>query len=192
MDSSHNQNHWFEPIADHLQEAYLRYAFTQNTEKEVSHIVSSLNLKSGDRVLDVGCGPGILSMFAAKAGARRVVGIDFGHAFGSATYLLPVPELVGGGARLTRAITSLLAPLDTPVLLAAHAAVALDGLRQRRNDLLRLLDARAHLLEDRLLRERLPPERQHIVPAIVDDSVYVETDYEPLWPEAFSWGGAKL
>ena len=27
-------------------------------------------------MLDVGCGTGILSMFAARAGARRVIGID--------------------------------------------------------------------------------------------------------------------
>ena len=31
---------------------------------------------SGKTVLDVGCGTGILSMFSAKAGAAKVIGID--------------------------------------------------------------------------------------------------------------------
>ena len=35
-----------------------------------------LLLLDGKIVLDIGCGTGILSMFAAKGGAKHVIGID--------------------------------------------------------------------------------------------------------------------
>ena len=46
------------------------------TEAYREAIVGNGALLEGKVVLDVGCGTGILSMFAAKAGARRVIGID--------------------------------------------------------------------------------------------------------------------
>ncbi|TFY75192.1 hypothetical protein EWM64_g8820 [Hericium alpestre] len=42
-------------------------------------IMNNPHLFKGKAVLDVGCGTGILSMFAAKAGAQHVVGIDMSN-----------------------------------------------------------------------------------------------------------------
>lgn len=72
--------HWFEPIADHLGGAYLRYSFTKGTRQEVDHLVSALGLRAGERVLDVGCGPGRHAHELARRGLL-VHGIDVSERF---------------------------------------------------------------------------------------------------------------
>jgi SAM-dependent methyltransferase len=73
-------HHWFEPVADHLGSAYLRYSFTKGTEQEVAFLVDALDLQPGMRVLDVGCGPGRHAHALAERGLE-VVGIDISQRF---------------------------------------------------------------------------------------------------------------
>jgi SAM-dependent methyltransferase len=72
--------HWFEPLADHLGSAYLRYSFTKGTDQEVGFLVDALGLQPGMRVLDVGCGPG---RHAHSLGRRGIAvhGVDISQRF---------------------------------------------------------------------------------------------------------------
>ncbi|MDA3038362.1 MAG: methyltransferase domain-containing protein [Actinomycetota bacterium] len=72
--------HWFEAVADHLGAAYLRYSFTMGTEQEADAIIDLLGLRSGERILDVGCGPGRHSLALARRGLS-VVGVDISRTF---------------------------------------------------------------------------------------------------------------
>lgn len=60
--------------------AYLRYSFTRGTEQEVGFLIDVLGLRRGDRVLDVGCGPGRHANALASAG-MVVTGIDISRRF---------------------------------------------------------------------------------------------------------------
>ncbi|MCU1485295.1 MAG: putative methyltransferase [Actinomycetia bacterium] len=73
-------DHWFEPMADHLGETYLRYSFTKGTTQEVDFLVDALGLEPGMRVLDVGCGPGRHAHELARRGIA-VHGIDISQRF---------------------------------------------------------------------------------------------------------------
>ncbi len=73
-------NHWFESAADHLGKAYLRYSFTKGTLQEVDFLIDELALKPGDRILDVGCGPGRHALEFAKRGFS-VTGVDISSRF---------------------------------------------------------------------------------------------------------------
>jgi SAM-dependent methyltransferase len=77
---SHREEHWFEPLARHLGRAYLRYSFTKGTVREVDALEDLLGLRTGMRVLDVGCGPGRHSHELARRG-MVVVGVDISERF---------------------------------------------------------------------------------------------------------------
>lgn len=72
--------HWFEPIADHLGSAYLRYSFTKGTINECDHLENVLGLEPGMAILDVGCGPGRHAHELARRG-YAVHGIDISSRF---------------------------------------------------------------------------------------------------------------
>ena len=73
-------DHWFEPVADHLGRAYLRYSHTKGTVQEVDHLVGALGLEPGQRVLDVGCGPGRHAHELARRGIA-CHGVDISERF---------------------------------------------------------------------------------------------------------------
>ena len=72
--------HWFEPLADFVGPAYLRYSFTKGTEQETAFLIDALGLEPGSRVLDVGCGPGRHAYALARHGCR-VLGVDISERF---------------------------------------------------------------------------------------------------------------
>lgn len=71
---------WYQPLASHLKDAYLRYSFTKHTSAEVDFLFDALDLSPGKRLLDVGCGPGRHALEMASRGVE-VVGIDISRDF---------------------------------------------------------------------------------------------------------------
>jgi len=106
--------HWFEDLADHLGEAYLRYSFTKGTEQEVDFLWSALELSPGSRVLDVGCGPGRHALELARRGAE-VVGVDVSERFVRVGTDLASAGGLGDRVRFVRADARRLPAAGTPL-----------------------------------------------------------------------------
>lgn len=91
---------------------------TVRTGSYRSAIVNNPHLFKGKTVLDVGCGTGILSMFAAKAGAKHVVGV-------SGSFLAVVLAKKSSIHDLTRSICQILSirhkrllkPMDSKIVI---------------------------------------------------------------------------
>ena len=71
---------YFADVAERLGEAYLRYGFTKGTEQEVEFLLETMGLAPGERLLDVGCGPGRHAVAFARSGLA-VTGVDVSPRF---------------------------------------------------------------------------------------------------------------
>ncbi|KAJ3231552.1 hypothetical protein HDU81_003699 [Chytriomyces hyalinus] len=125
------------------RDSYLRDFFIKLTRSpeaffhirsEFANSLSALNICSyflgiGDRHLD---------NFLVDLKSGRIVGIDFGHAFGSATEVLPVPELVP--FRLTDQMDKFLQPLGVKSLMVHPMTSVLSSIQDGKDRLLNALN----------------------------------------------------
>ncbi|UKZ46708.1 type I protein arginine N-methyltransferase Rmt1 [Trichoderma virens] len=71
----HSEQHYFKSYDHHgIHEEMLKDEV--RTRSYMNAIVQNKHIFKDKVVLDVGCGTGILSMFAAKSGAKHVIGVD--------------------------------------------------------------------------------------------------------------------
>ena len=75
-----DREHWFEDLASHMKDTYLRYSFTKGTMQEVDFILETTGAKVGSEFIDVGCGPGRHSLELARRG-MHVTGVDVSQDF---------------------------------------------------------------------------------------------------------------
>lgn len=86
--------------SDYYSDSYAHFGIHEEMLKDevrtrayMNAIVNNPHLFRGKVVLDVGCGTGILSMFAAKAGAKRVIGVDYSNIIKQATEIVKANKL---------------------------------------------------------------------------------------------------
>ena len=79
-DAPEGRGHWFEDLAAHMGPSYLRYSFTKGTAQEVAFLAEVTRVRAGDRLLDVGCGPGRHTLAFAELGVFAD-GVDISQTF---------------------------------------------------------------------------------------------------------------
>ena len=77
---AHPGTAYFAEVGDYLGETYLRYSFTKGTDQEAAFLMDVLGLAPGERLLDVGCGPGRHAVALAQKGLA-VTGVDVSRRF---------------------------------------------------------------------------------------------------------------
>ncbi|CAD2214448.1 hypothetical protein AGDE_13289 [Angomonas deanei] len=128
---------WFEGIVKQVDSTYLTAALTQIAEQRADHYRIQKHFVETYATLSLvsylfGVGDRHLSNFLSDHKSGEVISIDFGHAFGTATTTLPVPELVP--FRLTPQIQAVQGVMGGGVS-ALHMTTVLRTLRRYRSSL---------------------------------------------------------
>ncbi|KAG7524628.1 DNA-dependent protein kinase catalytic subunit [Solea senegalensis] len=133
----------FLKVLQHVPSDLLRRAFLKmcNSPEAFlflrSHFISSHALLCVSHWI-LGIGDRHLSNFMINMETGGMIGIDFGHAFGSATQFLPVPELMP--FRLTRQFVNLMQPLKESGLIQSVMVHSLRAFRAEPDLLLNTMD----------------------------------------------------
>ncbi|XP_077979786.1 DNA-dependent protein kinase catalytic subunit-like [Glandiceps talaboti] len=121
----------------------LRRAFLKLSSSPEAFLMLRSHFATSHAIISIcqyilGIGDRHLSNFMVCLDNGGMVGIDFGHAFGSATEILPVPELMP--IRLTRQILNLMMPMKEEGLILSNMAHCLRSLRNNPDLLLNTMD----------------------------------------------------
>ncbi|KAG7330004.1 hypothetical protein KOW79_006226 [Hemibagrus wyckioides] len=123
---------------DLLRRAFVNMSMTPEAFLSLrSHFASSHALLCISHWV-LGIGDRHLSNFMINTETGGMIGIDFGHAFGSATQFLPVPELMP--FRLTRQFVSLMKPMAESGLIRSVMVHSLRAFRNEPDHLLNTMD----------------------------------------------------
>ena len=113
--------------ADYYYDSYSHHGIhvemitdTVRTNTYRNFILNNPHLFEGKVILDVGCGTGILSCFAAMAGAKKVYAIDNSKIVKMAREIVKKVRMMAGGNAL---LFSLIAPLLFPPRPQSHRII---------------------------------------------------------------------
>ncbi|XP_062849596.1 DNA-dependent protein kinase catalytic subunit [Trichomycterus rosablanca] len=133
----------FKRIEQTVPEDLLRRAFVRMSTTPEAFLSLRSHFASSHALLCIshwvlGIGDRHLSNFMINTETGGMIGIDFGHAFGSATQFLPVPELIP--FRLTRQFVSLMKPMAESGLIRSVMVHSLRAFRDKPDHLLNTMD----------------------------------------------------
>ncbi|KAF9360792.1 hypothetical protein BGX26_007743 [Mortierella sp. AD094] len=132
-----------ESLYSHFREDYLRQSIARLAASPEAFLMLRSEFAKSLAAINVcsyilGIGDRHLENFLLDMSNGCLIPIDFGHAFGSATEVLPVPELAP--FRLTRQLESFLNPLGTKGLLEHPMVCIMKALQSKKEVILNTMD----------------------------------------------------